>query len=239
MEMDINYLYDLYSRIKNYENMLQMINTSGYSGISICDDKGNASNFQYTDQDKDIEEGLRNSIIVTLDKLDKEYNLYSTLFKDKYDGFTLDHFMMFYEQWVNNAKAYDALVDAYNKFLNVPTEMNISIEILTNEGEASNTANNIFHFTDFQNKESLMQMISSIIESGASFINTAMAYLNDRLETHEDETVEADDKATFEEMLESVGSDEDEESVRMDHLFEQNFRDLAHEAKMEMDEVIQ
>lgn len=218
MEIDINYLYDLYSRIKNYENMLQMINTSGYSGISICDDKGNASNFQYTDQDKDIEEGLRNSIIVTLDKLDKEYNLYSSLFKDKYDGFTLDHFMMFYEQWINNAKAYDALADAYNKFLNVPTEMNISIEILTNEGEASNTANNIFHFTDFQNKESLMQTISSIIETGASFINTAMAYLNDRLETREDEAVEEDDKVTFEEMLESVDSDEKEDEMKADEV---------------------
>ena len=163
MEIVIDYLYDLYSRIKNYENMLQMITTSGYSGISICDDKGNASNFQYTDQDRDIEEGLRNSIIVTLDKLDKEYNFYSKLFKDKYGEFTLDHFMMFYEQWLSNAKAYDALADAYNKFLNVPTEMNISIEILTNEGEASNTANNIFHFTDFQNKESLIQTISGAV----------------------------------------------------------------------------
>ena len=221
MEIDINYLYDLYSRIKNYDNMLQMIDSSGYSGISICDDKGNASQFQYTDQDKDIEEGLRNSIIVTLDKLNKEYYEYTMIFKNKYDGFTLDHFMMFYEQWTNNAKAYDALADAYNKFLNVPTELNISIEILTNEGDTSNTANNIFRFTDFQNKESIMQTLSSIIESGASFINTAMAYLNDQLENRvmeDPDAVEEDDKVTFDDMLESVDSDEKEDEMKADEV---------------------
>ena len=87
-----------------------------------------------------------------------------------------------------------------------------------------------------------MQTLSSIIESGATFINIAMAYLNDQLENgvmEDPDIVDEENKVTFDDMLESVDSDEEEESVRMDHLLEQHFNYLANEAKAEADEVIQ